>query len=202
MNEILGFVFLCALVILVALFISRNCNCSSKQIECAMTYCESLKQHDLKCCILIMFICIVFICTLAFGNYKPVIEYISFAGTITSIILSVLAIIMTLLSEASSNDAKVKMDNHLNLVQDLSDKADSQIKKIEELANVLSEKEANNEKIINKQNEMIRKQAELMNHVSYIEKNINRMSYKSENQQDWTNISSISDILRRREKNG
>lgn len=167
-----------------------------------MTYCESLKQHDLKCCILIMFICIVFICTLAFGNYKPVIEYISFAGTITSIILSVLAIMMTLLSEASSNDAKVKMDNHLNLVQDLSDKADSQIKKIEELANVLSEKEANNEKIINKQNEMIRKQAELMNHVSYIEKNINRMSFKSENQQDWTNISSISDILRRREKNG
>lgn len=49
---------------------------------------------------------------------------------------------------------------------------------------------------------MIRKQAELMNHVSYIEKNINRMSFKSENQQDWTNISSISDILRRREKNG
>lgn len=202
MNEILGFVFLCALVILFALFIPRNCNCSIKQIECEMTYCESLKQHDLKCCILIMFICIIFICTLAFGNYKPVIEYISFAGTITSIILSVLAIMMTLLSEASSNDAKVKMDNHLNLVQDLSDKADSQIKKIEELANVLSEKEANNEKIINKQNEMIRKQAELMNHVSYIEKNINRMSFKSENQQDWTNISPISDILRRREKNG
>ena len=202
MNEILGFVFLCALVILFALFIPRNCKCSIKQIECEMTYCESLKQHDLKCCILIMFICIVFICTLAFGNYKPVIEYISFAGTITSIILSVLAIMMTLLSEASSNDAKVKMDNHLNLVQDLSDKADSQIKKIEELANVLSEKEANNEKIINKQNEMIRKQAELMNHVSYIEKNINRMSFKSENQQDWTNISPISDILRRREKNG
>lgn len=202
MNEILGFVFLCALVILFALFISRNCNCSIKQNECDMTYCESLKQHDLKCCILIMFICIVFICTLAFGNYKPVIEYISFAGTITSIILSVLAIMMTLLSEASSNDAKVKMDNHLNLVQDLSDKADTQIKKIEELANVLSEKEANNEKIINKQNEMIRKQAELMNHVSYIEKNINRMSFKSENQQDWTKISSISDILRKREKNG
>lgn len=30
MNEILGFVFLCALVILFALFIPRNSNCSIK----------------------------------------------------------------------------------------------------------------------------------------------------------------------------
>jgi hypothetical protein len=53
MNDILGFVFLCVLVILFALLIPKHCNKNTKQSACETMYCERLKQHDLKCCILI-----------------------------------------------------------------------------------------------------------------------------------------------------
>lgn len=200
MNDILGFVFICALVILFALLIPKNCNHGGKQSECEITYCERLKQHDLKCCILIMFICIVFICTLAFGNYKPILEYISFAGTITSIILSVLAIMMTLLAEAGSNDAKVKMDNHLDLVQKLSYKTDEQITQIEQLIRELSEKEADNKKIIQKQDEMIKRQSELMSQVDSLSDDINQMSFGSKGRDDWQSGNTLGELLKRRKE--
>lgn len=185
MNDILGFVFLCAIVLLFALLIPKNCNSNTKQSACETMYCERLKQHDLKCCILIMFICIVFICTLAFGNYKPILEYISFAGTITSIILSVLAIMRTLLAEAGSNDAKIKMDNHLDLVQKLSDKTDGQISRIEQLIKELSYKEADSKKIIEKQDEMIKRQTKLMSQVDSLSNDINQMSFGNKGRDDW-----------------
>lgn len=198
MNDILGFVFMCALVILFALLIQKNCSHNEKQAECEMIYCERLKQHDLKCCILIMFICIVFICTLAFGNYKPILEYISFAGTITSIILSVLAIMMTLLAEAGSNDAKVKMDNHLDLVQKLSDKTDGQISRIERLIKELSDKEADNKKLIEKQDEMIKRQSKLMSQVDSLSNDINQMSFGNKGRADWQSDNTLGELLKRR----
>lgn len=198
MNNILGFVFLCALVVLFALLIPKNCNSNTKQSACETLYCERLKQHDLKCCILIMFICIVFICTLAFGNYKPILEYISFAGTITSIILSVLAIMMTLLAEAGSNDAKIKMDNHLDLVQKLSDKTDGQISRIEQLIKELSDKEADSKKIIEKQDEMIKRQTKLMSQVDSLSNDINQMSFGNKGRDDWQSGNTLGEFLKRR----
>ena len=147
-----------------------------------------------------MFICIVFICTLAFGNYKPILEYISFAGTITSIILSVLAIMMTLLAEAGSNDAKVKMDNHLDLVQKLSYKTDEQITQIEQLIRELSEKEADNKKIIQKQDEMIKRQSELMSQVDSLSDDINQMSFGNKGRDDWKSGNNLRESLKRRKE--
>ena len=197
---ILGFVFLCAIVLLFALLIPKNCNSNTKQSACETMYCERLKQHDLKCCILIMFICIVFICTLAFGNYKPILEYISFAGTITSIILSVLAIMMTLLAEAGSNDAKIKMDNHLDLVQKLSDKTDGQISRIEQLIKELSYKEADSKKIIEKQDEMIKRQTKLMSQVDSLSNDINQMSFGNKGRDDWQSGNTLGESLKRRKE--
>ena len=145
-----------------------------------------------------MFICIVFICTLAFGNYKPILEYISFAGTITSIILSVLAIMMTLLAEAGSNDAKIKMDNHLDLVQKLSDKTDGQISRIEQLIKELSDKEADGKKIIEKQDEMIKRQTKLMSQVDSLSNDINQMSFGNKGRDDWKSGNTLREFLKRR----
>ena len=71
---------------------------------------------------------IVVLLTLTFANNENAVNYFSFAGTLSSIILSVVAIFMTINSENESKDAKtqldrsiVKMEESTNAVKKASD---------------------------------------------------------------------------------
>ena len=55
-------------------------------------------------------IVIVILLTLTFAKNENAINYFSFAGTLSSIILSVVAIFMTINSENESKDAKTQLD--------------------------------------------------------------------------------------------
>ena len=56
---------------------------------------------------------IVVLLTLTFVNNENAVNYFSFAGTLSSIILSVVAIFMTINSENESKDAKTQLDRSI-----------------------------------------------------------------------------------------
>ena len=58
-------------------------------------------------------IVIVVLLTLTFANNRDAVNYFSFAGTLSSIILSVVAIFMTINSENESKDAKSQLDRSI-----------------------------------------------------------------------------------------
>lgn len=58
-------------------------------------------------------IVIVILLTLTFAKDENAINYFSFAGTLSSIILSVVAIFMTINSENESKDAKTQLDRSI-----------------------------------------------------------------------------------------
>lgn len=100
-----------------------ECKCSNEHEDssCKISYCHKLKEHDFKYCLTVLFLIIVFICTLTLGNDGKVMEYISFAGTISSLILSVLAIIMTMLAEYKNEGTKASIDSSLQAIKDTAD---------------------------------------------------------------------------------
>ena len=63
-------------------------------------------------------IIIVVLLALTFTNDKEAVNYFSFAGTLSSIILSVVAIFMTINSENESKDAKRQMDMSVQQLKD------------------------------------------------------------------------------------
>ena len=67
-------------------------------------------------------LCLIFIATLTLGDIKYVQlnNYISFASTMSSTILSVLAIIMTINAEAKNENAKASVDISLNKMQEIA----------------------------------------------------------------------------------
>lgn len=79
-----------------------SANCSQK--------CRYLLKKDFIYMSVIAGIIIVVLLALTFTNDKEAVNYFSFAGTLSSIILSVVAIFMTINSENESKDAKSQMD--------------------------------------------------------------------------------------------
>lgn len=61
--------------------------------------CEKLLKKDIVYCFIIFFLFVVGLLTWKLGDNKTVFDQISFAGTVSSIILSVIAIFMTIASE-------------------------------------------------------------------------------------------------------
>lgn len=111
---------------------------------------------------------IVVLLTLTFANNTNAVNYFSFAGTLSSIILSVVAIFMTINSENESKDAKRQMDMSVqqlkdtaasveklwkNTVDDFQKKMDEQAQKMDEQAQKMDEQAQNMEKIFQQSQE-------------------------------------------------
>ena len=117
-----AFFFIGLLVAVIVMMRTMKPICQNDANECKQSYCHKLKENDFKYCIGILFLIIVFICTLTMGNNSKVMEYISFAGTVSSLILSVLAIIMTMLSESKNEGTKANIDVILSETRQSVDK--------------------------------------------------------------------------------
>ena len=98
---------------------------------------------------------IVVLLTLTFANNTNAVNYFSFAGTLSSIILSVVAIFMTINSENESKDAKRQMDMSVQQLKDTAasveklwkNTVDDFQKKMDEQAQKMDEQAQNMEKI-------------------------------------------------------
>mgnify|MGYP004423342919 CR=1 FL=1 len=118
-----SFILLSVIVVILAVFMSSNC---SKQVEdCKEYYCHKIKERDYLYCVILLFIVIVFICTITMIRDENVADYLSFAGTVSSIILSVLAIIMTILAEKKMEIEKIKTNGTIKVLKDNNEITDT-----------------------------------------------------------------------------
>lgn len=79
--------------------------------------CILLLKKDFVYFGIIAGIVIVVLLTLTFTNNDDAVNYFSFAGTLSSIILSVVAIFMTINSENASKDAKSQLDRSISQME-------------------------------------------------------------------------------------
>lgn len=138
-GAVLGFFFLGLLIVILMLYKTIEHNCSNNSRNCEEGYCRKLVEHDFKYIMLLLFFIVVFICTLVLGNNNKVMEYISFAGTVSSLILSVLAIIMTMLSESKNEGTKASIDSILSETQKSVDKINEFTNNIAQISKELHE---------------------------------------------------------------
>ena len=136
---VLGFFFLGLLIVILMLNKTIEHSCSNNSHNCEESYCRKLVEHDFKYIMVLLFFIVVFICTLVLGNNSKVMEYISFAGTVSSLILSVLAIIMTMLSESKNEGTKASIDSILSETQKSVDKINEFTNNIDKISKELHE---------------------------------------------------------------
>lgn len=156
---------LCIVFILIEAF--RNKQCSAKGKDCNDKYCTKLKEHDYKYCIAGLIFVIVFISTMTMGQDKDINQSISFASTISSIILSILAIIMTLLAESKSDNVQFRMDQFLSKINEYNQSNNRQLKRIEGIAKKFESIEDSLNRIIDKEDQIIMKQTEMQNQFEF-----------------------------------
>lgn len=87
-----------------------KCNFENKE-------CSSLIKRDFLYIVIILMIIGIGLVTKVFAEDQKAIDLVSFASTITSIILSILAIFMTLISEYKNENTKTKIDMATNKIE-------------------------------------------------------------------------------------
>lgn len=155
---VLGFFFLGLLIVILMLNKTIEHSCSNNSHNCEESYCRKLVEHDFKYIMVLLFFIVVFICTLVLGNNSKVMEYISFAGTVSSLILSVLAIIMIMLSESKNEGTKASIDSILSETQKSVDKINEFTNNIDKISKELHEYRNDIQRINNIINEISKKQ--------------------------------------------
>lgn len=114
-----------------------NWNCSDD----GKKKCTALATRDLVyICIIFIFI-IIFLMTITMGCSSLSNQLFSFAATLVSIVLSILAIIMTIYSEYKNERAANSLSLAINTIEtvssDLKKQTDSQIQELRDLNNEL-----------------------------------------------------------------
>lgn len=98
-----------SIILKIKSFILNSSSCI-KVTKCSDNNCGCLSKRDFIYNVIILLMLLVFVSTFVLGDNDTILAYISFASTITSIILSILAIFMTVLSEYKNENTKNKID--------------------------------------------------------------------------------------------
>lgn len=107
-----------------------NWNCNNKQSE----KCTELAQRDFFYIAIIFVLIVIFILTMTLSSSSEANNRFSFASTLVSIVLSVVAIIMTIVSEYKNERSKNSIDIAIYTLETVSSELRQQAKKqIEEL---------------------------------------------------------------------
>lgn len=130
--------------------------------------CYALAKRDLFLLIGI----IIFLLTLTFGDNAIAFSHFSFAGTITSIVLSVLAIFMTIQSEAKNENVKAEINTAVHSLNEVN----NQFKEnIENALNKLNNVDSNLDIKLN----------EINSKLDSINKNVNAINVPYKKGQEW-----------------
>lgn len=130
MDSWINYLFIIALI--VSFIVNKSNWCENKDY-CQHNQCNGLFNRDLIYCFIIFVLFSVTVLTWKIGTQEEIAKQLSFAGTVTSIILSVLAIFITMLSEMKSSISKIKMDNLINKIEEVSLQTDNQVKTSKEI---------------------------------------------------------------------
>lgn len=103
------FLYLGIIIILISFTVTNNCN-ENDWPKCAQNKCAKLWRNNLRYGYGSLLLCLIVIATSKYGDNTNIEHYLSFAGTLSSIILSVIAIFMSINSESKMDDAKVSIE--------------------------------------------------------------------------------------------
>lgn len=99
------YLYLVALIVVLLITKENKCSCHKGDLsQCESLDCNKLLKKDLTYCFIIFFLFSVCLLTWKFGDSDEILKQISFAGTVASIILSVIAIIMTISTETKNTN--------------------------------------------------------------------------------------------------
>lgn len=97
--------------------------------------CEKLLKKDIVYCFIIFFLFVVGLLTWKLGDNKTVFDQISFAGTVSSIILSVIAIFMTIASENKNTSMSGIIEKAKDSIVDADEDIQNNTKKLSKSIN-------------------------------------------------------------------
>ena len=166
------FIVLVALVVILTIFITSNCD---KAKDCTDVYCNRIKEHDYKFCIVILFFVIVFICTLSMGSNDEISKLLSFAGTLSSIILSVLAIFLTLMADKKSEYERLKTDNLVTRMETYTNETKASLAKAESIVEKLENLERKVDDVLKKEEKLIKIQNEIKDNINEYNQKTNKV---------------------------
>ena len=112
---------------LVEIETSKEYTCSDDRVRDLKVKCVKMKLHSMYLAVIATIICVWLFSIKTYGNNEFV-GQVSFAGTITSIILSVLAIIMSITGEGKTEHVKEQLESTAAQINE-SQKAVSEINK-------------------------------------------------------------------------
>lgn len=102
--------------------------------------CKTVMAKDFVYMATIFAIVVVIAVSFAMYNDNTAVAYFSFAGTVTSIILSVIAIIMTIESERKSDNAKAQLDVAVQAMKEMNEELTDKVEHIKQYSDELDRK--------------------------------------------------------------
>lgn len=160
------------------------CSNSDAQGKCAQKECIRLTKRDFKYSMFIMLGIIIVLVTSKCGDNDKLLNYISFGSTLSSIILSVLAIIMTLLAESKSDAVKTRLENLTTIIERASNNISQQANGTSRIYSEMEQRFSAFENLLNHQIQALNGVDE---HIRNIEAGINNSNRQGRNNQ-WTDI--------------
>ena len=186
------FVCITIIVLIICFRFNINCNNSNQQGLCDLRPCNRLLKRDFKYCMLMMLALLILLLTVKLGDNKELLNYISFGSTLTSIILSVLAIFMTMLAESKSDATKTRLENLTSVIEKSSSSIEKQVDAINKIYREMSDRFPVYEKISTQQNELVKKIEKLEEHTKNIEDGIQKKNFEDKSQV-WDNKKIVRD---------
>lgn len=159
------FLFLCMfLVVAYACFGDRMC--LQAKVDCEQKSCYRVLKRDFIYCGIILVLCAVFIFTITSSNNKDVVSHISFAGTLSSAILSVIAIFMTIRSEEKNSEIKSRIGGLIDKLELVDTKIEDNISNFNNIDIEVKKSFDKFKDLVEQQNKIIlKKQDEIFNRV-------------------------------------
>lgn len=193
MEALERFVYIIAIIIVFLYFGFNDCENGNTNGKCALKPCVRLVKRDFKYSVIMLLGLLILIITSRFGDNEKLLDYISFGSTLTSIILSVLAIFMTLLAESKSDETKTRLENLTTTIEKASDAIEKQAVTISSIYQKMEERFPLYEKMLQKQDEILERMESLEKSTKSIEEGIKKRNFKDEprNRKQWTNKTKI-----------
>lgn len=178
MDALERFVYIILMVVIYCYSNYNECDDSNKQGQCNLRPCNRLLKRDFKYCTFIMIALLVLILTAKVGNDSNLLAYISFGSTLSSIILSILAIFMTMLSESKNDATKTRLENLTSTIENASESIKEQADSIKKIYDEMTKRFAVYENIAKQQINLMEKLESLDERTKNIEDGIKTKNFE------------------------
>ena len=180
MESLERFVYIVLLIILFCYYNANECRNSDNQGQCNLRPCNRLLKRDFKYYMFVFLALIILLLTARLGDDSQLLNYISFGSTLTSIILSILAIFMTMLAESKSDATKTRLENLTSIIEKSSESIEKQVDDINNIYKEMAGRFPVYEKILTQQATLMEKMESLEERTKNIEEGIKKKNFEGD----------------------